>query len=137
MAFTKEDFQAFGEMMAEKLDEKLQPIRADIADLRQRLTGFEEEVRQELSDVRQELSDVRQELSDVRQELGKVNQDIRRLNQSVAVLEKEVRHDFRIIRENSGDWNARNRQIDRIEKTQEDHHDRIWALEQVVKASNL
>jgi predicted RNase H-like nuclease (RuvC/YqgF family) len=124
---TNEDFQALGQMMDErigrlmeerlgqmmdeKLENKLAPIRADISSLTQRVVSLEEKTEQ-------------------------TNHNVRKLNQNVVVLEKEVRHDFKIICENSGDWNERNRQIDRLQKTQEDHHDRIWALEQVAKASN-
>jgi uncharacterized protein YoxC len=75
-----------------------------------------------------------EKLDKLEQDVAEMKQDYRRLNQSVAALEKEVRHDFKIICENSGDWNERNRQVDRLEKTLEDHHDRIWALGQVVKA---
>jgi predicted RNase H-like nuclease (RuvC/YqgF family) len=108
---TDEDFQALGKLMDDKLEDKLAPIRADISSLTQRVISMEEKTEQ-------------------------TNRNVRKLNQSVVVLEKEVRHDFKIIRENSGNWNERNRQIDLLQKTQEDHHDRIWALEQVVKASN-
>jgi glycerol-3-phosphate cytidylyltransferase-like family protein len=84
----------------------------------------------------EKLAPIRADIAELRGRLDENEKSIRRVNQSVVVLEKEVKHDFKIIRENSGNWNERNRQIDRLQKTQEDHHDRIWALEQVAKASN-
>jgi predicted RNase H-like nuclease (RuvC/YqgF family) len=106
------------EKLSKLMDDKLAPIRADIAELRGRLDENEKSIRSLSASVAEN------------------EKSIRRVNQSVVVLEKEVKHDFKIIRENSGNWNERNRQIDRLQKTQEDHHDRIWALEQVAKASN-
>jgi hypothetical protein len=138
---TNEDFQALGQMMDEKLgrliDDKVGKL---IDDKVARL--IDDKVAKLIDDKVARLIDdkvgrlIDDKLSPILIRLEENEKSISRVNRSVVLLEKEVKHDFKIICENSGNWSERNRQIDLLQKTQEEHHDRIWALEQVVKASN-
>jgi len=44
MALTKEDLQAIGELMDEKLDTRLKPIQDDITDIKDRVINIEDRV---------------------------------------------------------------------------------------------
>jgi chromosome segregation ATPase len=122
VALTKDDLQAIGELM----DDKLEPINARL-----------ENVEQEIGGLNQRIEHVEQEIGGITQRLDHVEQDVRRINQSVAVLEKDLTFKVNIVYENIVDINNRNQKIDRIEEKQENHEDRIWALEQTVKASHV
>ena len=100
----KELLQAISDMM----DNKLDPIKADIADLRQGQ-------------------------AEMKQEQAEMKQDIRKLNQSIAVTESKVLHELKVLNEGLTGWQERNSQIDRLESELEEHDNRIWALEQTVK----
>jgi uncharacterized protein YlaN (UPF0358 family) len=96
--------------------------------LRQILAGMEE--------IKQGQAELTRRMDNSERAQDEMRQDIRRINQSVAVLETDLTFKVNVVYENIVDINERNRKIDRLEKTQEDHHDRIWALEQLAKASN-
>jgi hemerythrin-like domain-containing protein len=82
------------------------------------------------------MDEIKQGQDELRQEVAEIKKDGRRINQSVAVMETDLTFKVNVVYENVTDIIKQNRKIDNIETKQEDHEIRIWALEQVVKASN-
>ncbi len=75
-------------------------------------------------------------LDNLEQGFTELGQSMRKLNQNVTVIENDLTRKVNIIYENIVDINKRNQKIDHIESEVAEHHDRIWALEQVVKAGH-
>jgi polyhydroxyalkanoate synthesis regulator phasin len=104
MALTREDLQAIGALM----DDKLEPINS-------------------------RLDKLEQGQNEMKSDISRLDQNVGRLNQSVVVLESKLERDFEIIKEGIGGWTERNRQIDKQGAEIEELDHRVWALEQVVK----
>ena len=107
----KDLIQAISNMM----DEKLDPLKADIAELKQGQAKMQGDI------------------AKLEQGQAKLEKETRNISQSVAVIEMTTVTKLDLISEGLTGWQERNKQIDRHETELENHDHRIFALEQVAK----
>jgi len=95
-----------GRMMDEKLKRELAPIKEDV------------------STLKGDVSTLKEDVSDIKQRVVKIE----------ITQENIIIPNIQLAYEGIGGINERLSKLDKIEAEQEAHDDRIWALEQVVKA---
>ncbi len=62
MALTKEDLQAIGELMDQKLDQKLAPIQADIAGMKTEMA----EMKTDIAGMKDDIEELKESMEEVR-----------------------------------------------------------------------
>ena len=121
----KEMLEAIGTLM----DSKLEPIRADIIDLKQGQAKLEHNQ----DAMKADIIDLAHGLAAVVDHQAIIEKDIRSISQTMAVFESKLKKDMEIIKEGIAGWGERKKQIDRHEQRLDNHSARVFALEQAVK----
>ena len=119
MALTKEDLQSIGELM----DGKLEPINVRLDKVDSRLDKV---------DSRLDKADTRFDAIEAR--LDTMQDDISSLKADMVYHNHTIEPQLKLIMEGIQGMHDHYRRIDIVEARQEDHGQRIFALEQVAKA---
>lgn len=98
--------------------------REDLQAIRALMQEEMEPIKTDISGVKSDLSEVKADLADIKQRVVKIE-----ITQENTVIPK-----IQLSYEGISEINDRLGKLDKIEAKQEEHDDRIWALEQVVKA---
>ena len=76
MALTREDLQAISELLDVKFDQKLQPIKKEIVELKEDMSNVKEEIaglKEDMSGVKTEIAELKEDMSNVKTEIGRLN----------------------------------------------------------------
>lgn len=125
---------AISELLDRKLSSELQPIKHDLAGLKQEFGSMKQDMaglKQEFSDMKQDMAGLKQEFSDMKQEFGGMKQDMAGLKQELCNTKNELREEIRSVE------NSVLEEIDRVQEIMEKRLDkqdeRINVLEQYYK----
>lgn len=121
MGLTREDIQAIGALM----DDKLEPIKADLQGVKQDLQG----VKQEVQGIKQDLQGVKQDLQKLEQRVDDIEHSHKAIRADIATLNHEIVPKVNAMYDGITGINEKFQRLDRLERKQEDHGDRILALE--------
>ena len=92
------DLQLLGNLLDQKLDEKLKPIQADISELKEDVSVL----KVEMKEVKEDIAELKEGVSVLKAEMKEVKQDIAELKEDVSVLKvemKEVKQDIAELKE--------------------------------------
>lgn len=87
------DMQLLGNLLDQKLDEKLKPIQADISELKEDVSVLKEDVsvlKVEMKEVKEDIAELKEDVSVLKAEMKEVKQDIAELKEDVSVLKQDV-----------------------------------------------
>ena len=76
MALTREDLQAISELLDVKFDQKLQPIKKEIVELKEDMSNVKKEIaglKEDMSSVKEEIAGLKEDMSSVKAEIGRLN----------------------------------------------------------------
>ena len=76
MALTREDLQAISELLDVKFDQKLQPIKKEIVELKEDMSNVKKEIaglKEDMSSVKTEIAELKEDMSNVKTEIGRLN----------------------------------------------------------------
>jgi len=85
---------------------------------------MDEKLKREFAPIKEDVSTLKEDVSDIKQRVVKIE----------ITQENIIIPNIQLAYEGIGGINERLSKLDKIEAKQEAHDDRIWALEQVVKA---
>ena len=132
MALTKEDLQAIGALM----DNKLEPIKADIADLKQgqSVTNVRlDKVDARLDNMQADITDLKQNVDTISERIGNIENDVKTISERSIKIELVHGKKLDGLYESVVGTGEKFARLDIVENKVEDYGHRIWALEQVVK----
>lgn len=99
------DLQLLGNLLDQKLDEKLKPIQADISELKEDVSVLKaemKEVKEDIAELKEDVSVLKAEMKEVKQDIAELKEDVRVLKEDVSVLKvemKEVKQDIAELKE--------------------------------------
>jgi hypothetical protein len=137
MALTKEDLQAISDIMDDKISKSEERMTEKLINLEDRMSGKFVDLEERMTaKIESSIAESEERMtakieSSIAESEERVTEKLTRHYN--AVIESDVNKKLDTLAEGLTGWNERNRQIDRLEDKYEDHNNRIWALEQVVR----
>ena len=133
MALTREDLQAISELLDVKFDQKLQPIKKEIVELKEdmssvktEIAGLKEEIaelKEDMSNVKTEIAGLKEEIAELKEDMSNVKTEIGRLNDRTAGviihLENVTDRGIKIIGEGHADLTRKLDEALKIENEKE------------------
>ena len=93
MALTREDLQAISELLDVKFDQKLQPIKKEIVELKEDMSNVKEEIaglKEDMSGVKTEIAELKEDMSNVKTEIAGLKKEIAGLKEDMSSVKTEI-----------------------------------------------
>ena len=93
MALTREDLQAISELLDVKFDQKLQPIKKEIVELKEDMSNVKEEIarlKEDMSGVKTEIAELKEDMSNVKTEIAGLKKEIAGLKEDMSSVKAEI-----------------------------------------------
>ena len=93
MALTREDLQAISELLDVKFDQKLQPIKKEIVELKEDMSNVKEEIaglKEDMSGVKTEIAELKEDMSNVKTEIAGLKKEIAGLKEDMSGVKTEI-----------------------------------------------
>ena len=126
MALTREDLQAISELLDVKFDQKLQPIKKEIVELKEDMSSVKTEIaglKEEIAELKEDMSSVKEEIAELKEDMSNVKTEIGRLNDRTAGviihLENVTDRGIKIIGEGHADLTRKLDEALKIENEKE------------------
>ena len=126
MALTREDLQAISELLDVKFDQKLQPIKKEIVELKEDMSSVKTEIaelKEDMSNVKTEIAGLKKEIAGLKEDMSSVKAEIGRLNDRTAGviihLENVTDRGIKIIGEGHADLTRKLDEALKIENEKE------------------
>ncbi len=79
--------------ISQMLDEKLEPIKADISDLKEDVSGLKEDVsglKEDVSSLKEDVSGLKEDVSGLKEDVSGLKEDVSSLKEDVSGLKEDV-----------------------------------------------